>query len=109
MLALCGLLLSIISAIANISGGGTGGVLSVVVNARLVIDNNSISPGGLSLSGSGGVATANFYLLASTNPVTPLTNWTRLVTNQFDNGGNFNFTNTMNTNSPQSFYLLQLP
>ena len=81
----------------------------MVVNARPVIGNISISAGGLSLSGSGGVAGANFYLLDTTNLVTPLTNWTILSTNQFDTNGNFNFTNTVNTNSPQSFYLLELP
>jgi len=93
----------------NTSALNTSGILSVVVNAKPVIGNISIFPGGLSLSGSGGVASANFYLLASTNLVTPLTNWTLLTTNQFDTNGNFNFTNTMNTNSPQSFYLLELP
>jgi len=87
----------------------TSGVLSVVVTAKPVIGNISISPGGLSLSGSGGVASANFYLLASTNLATPLTNWTLLSTNQFDTSGNFNFTNSINLNSPQSFYLLQVP
>jgi rhamnogalacturonan endolyase len=93
----------------NTSALNTSGVLSVVVNAKPVIGNISISPAGLSLSGSGGVASAYFYLLASTNLATPLTNWTLLSTNQFDTNGNFNFTNSMNTNSPQSFYLLQLP
>jgi autotransporter-associated beta strand protein len=93
----------------NTGALNTSGVLSVVVNAKPVIGTISISPGGLSLSGSGGVASANFYLLASTNLVTPLTNWTLLTTNQFDTNGNFNFTNTVNTNSPQSFYLLELP
>jgi hypothetical protein len=39
---------------------------------------------------------------------TPLTNWPRLLTNQFDAAGNFNFTNGINSTSPQSFYLLQL-
>jgi rhamnogalacturonan endolyase len=93
----------------NTGALNTSGVLSVVVNAKPVIGTISISPGGLSLSGSGGVAGANFYLLASTNLVTPLTNWTILSTNQFDTNGDFNFTNTININSPQSFYLLQLP
>jgi len=93
----------------NTSALNTSGTLSVVVNATPVISNVSIAPGGLALSGSGGLAGANYYLLSSTNLVTPLTNWTRLVTNQFDGGGNFNFTNTLNTNSSQSFYLLQLP
>ena len=48
-------------------------------------------------------------VLASTNLGLPLSNWTRLLTNQFDGSGNFNFTNAPGTNAPQSFYLLQLP
>jgi polygalacturonase len=56
-----------------------------------------------------GVTNGTHYVLTSTNIALPLTNWTRLVTNQFDGSGNFNFTNAMNPNSPQSFYLLQLP
>lgn len=68
-----------------------------------------VSGGNLVLSGTGGVTNGNYYVLTSTNLAAPLTNWTRLVTNQFDGSGNFNFTNAMNTNSPQSFYLLQLP
>jgi hypothetical protein len=60
-------------------------------------------------SGSRGGCSCGFYLLGTTNLAIPLTNWTRLLTNQFDNSGNFNFTNTMNTNSPQLFYILQVP
>ena len=44
-----------------------------------------------------------------TNLALPLTNWTRLLTNQFDNSGNFNFTNPMDTNALQNYYLLQIP
>jgi hypothetical protein len=51
----------------------------------------------------------SYYLLASTNIAMSFSNWTRLLTNQFDNSGNFNFTNAMNPDSPQNFYRLQLP
>jgi hypothetical protein len=64
---------------------------------------------GLVFAGTGGVSGANYYLLSSTNLATPLTNWTRLLTNQFDNNGNFNFTNPVNTNLSKSFYILQAP
>jgi hypothetical protein len=36
-----------------------------------------------------------------------LANWTRLATNQFDAGGNFNSTNTINPSLPARFFLLQ--
>jgi autotransporter-associated beta strand protein len=93
----------------NTNSLNTNGVLSVVVTATPVIGSTAISGNGFIFAGTGGVAGANFYLLGSTNIAAPLTNWTRLLTNQFDNNGNFNFTNPLATNLPQSFYLLQLP
>jgi autotransporter-associated beta strand protein len=86
----------------------TAGTLSVVVTARPVIAAVSISGNGLVFNGAGGVGNANYYLLGSTNLAASLTNWTRLLTNQFDAFGNFNFTNGINSTTPQSFYLLQL-
>lgn len=60
-------------------------------------------------SGTGGVANATYYLLVTTNLGTPLTNWLRLLTNQFDASGNFNFTNVPDAGAGQQFYLLQWP
>ncbi|HSY19584.1 MAG TPA: autotransporter-associated beta strand repeat-containing protein [Candidatus Acidoferrales bacterium] len=82
----------------------SGGIISVVVTATPVIGSVSISSGGLAFSGTGGVGTANFILLGTTNLGAP---WSPLLTNQFDSGGNFNFTNTLGT-TPQTFYRLQL-
>ncbi|MGH8023722.1 MAG: beta strand repeat-containing protein, partial [Limisphaerales bacterium] len=92
----------------NTNGLNSAGTLSVVINARSVMGGFSISGSSLVFTGSGGVANANYYLLGTTNLAKPLTKWTRLMTNQFDNKGNFNFTNTLDTNSFQDFYLLQL-
>jgi autotransporter-associated beta strand protein len=64
---------------------------------------------GLVMSGSGGASKATYYLLGTTNLATPLTSWTRLLTNQLDANGNFNFTNAPSANSPNNFYRLQLP
>jgi fibronectin-binding autotransporter adhesin len=63
----------------------------------------------LVLGGSGGPSNATYYLLMTTNLTQPLSNWTRLLTNQFDAGGNFNLTNPINPGSPSGFYRLQLP
>jgi hypothetical protein len=65
--------------------------------------------GGLALSGTGGAANATYYLLSATNLMTPESNWTRLLTNQFDPSGNFSLTNPINKNQPQGYYLLQMP
>jgi len=68
-----------------------------------------VAPNGLVMSGSGGVPGGRYYLLCATNVTTPLVNWTRLLTNQFDGNGNFNFTNISNAVGPQTFYRLQVP
>jgi hypothetical protein len=69
----------------------------------------AIVAGMLTLSGSNGLPSGNFYLLAATNAASPSSNWTRIATNQFDATGNFNLTNSLNPNVPRTFYRLQLP
>jgi hypothetical protein len=60
-------------------------------------------------NGTGGVSNGTYYVLGSTNFNLPLAQWTRLATNNFDAGGNFNFTNFPVAGLSQQFYLLQLP
>jgi autotransporter-associated beta strand protein len=94
---------------ANIYTGAT-----TVTNGFLQV-NGSLSAGSIVTVGAGGqlggtgVGYASYYLLGSTNLANPVSNWTRLLTNQFDAAGSFNFTNPMNPNWPQGFYLLQIP
>ena len=71
--------------------------------------NIRVAPGGLVISGSGGPTNGIYYVLSATNLPAPLNSWKRIATNTFDAGGNFNFTNAFNTNSPQNFYRLQIP
>jgi autotransporter-associated beta strand protein len=85
------------------------GTIRVITETPPVVGSLGVVGGKLVLTGSGGLTNGSYYVLTSTNLAAPLTNWTRLATNQFDNGGNFDVTNAMNTNSPQSFYLIQLP
>jgi autotransporter-associated beta strand protein len=93
----------------NTNALNTSGTLSLSVTASPRFGAISISGDGLVISGTNGVADANYYLVTSTNVATPLSNWTRLLTNQFDSNGNFIFTNGLATNSPQGFYRLLLP
>jgi autotransporter-associated beta strand protein len=83
--------------------------LIVQLPAPPVFGGINLNGGNLVFSGTGGAANATFYLLGATNLETPLTNWTRLLTNQFDGSGNFNVTNVLDTNAPQDFYLLEVP
>jgi autotransporter-associated beta strand protein len=92
----------------NTNTFNTNGVISIVIASQPVFGGISISADGLLLSGGGGVANANFCLLASTNLAAPPASWTRVLTNQFDASGSFNFTNAAAPNAPQTFYFLQL-
>ena len=85
------------------------GTIRVITETSPVVGSLGVMGGKLVLTGSGGITNGSYYVLSSTNLAAPLTNWTRLATNRFDNGGNFDVTNAMNNNSPQSFYLIQLP
>jgi polygalacturonase len=69
----------------------------------------SVKANGLVMSGSGGTTNGTFYVLTSTNIALPVSQWTPSATNLFDGSGNFIFTNTINPNSPQVFYLLEVP
>jgi len=84
------------------------GQVNLIVS-RPQFGNLRATPDGLVMSGSGGPANASYYLLMATNLATPLNAWTRMATNQFDAGGNFNFTNPRDPGVPRQFYQLQLP
>lgn len=87
----------------------TAGIISVVSTLQPVFGAATIAGANLVLSGSNGPASGSYYVLTSTNVGTPLANWLRLTTNQFDGAGGFNFTNPVNPLTPQLFYRLQLP
>ncbi len=65
--------------------------------------------GGILMSGTGGVTNGLYYLLTSTNLALPLSQWTVVSTNQFDNSGNFLVTNAVQTNDQQQFFKLEIP
>ena len=63
----------------------------------------------LILTGTNGVAGANYLVLTATNLATPLTNWMILSTNPLGAGGSFYLTNPLNLNLPATFYRLRSP
>ena len=74
-----------------------------------VFGSISATVNGLIMSGSGGTTNGAYHVLVSTNMALPLSRWTPVATNMFDGTGHFIFTNAINPNSPQAFYLLQIP
>ena len=90
------------------------GLIQLLVQSPLppsppVFGSISATVNGLVMSGSGGTTNGTYYVLVSTNVALPPNQWTPLATNLFDGSGNFVFTNAINPNRPQTFYLLQLP
>ena len=83
--------------------------VSVVGPGQPVLQLVGVFTNGLVFVGRGGNPGITYCLLGSTNLAAPLTNWTLLLTNQFDHNGNFGFTNALNPNWPQGFYYLQSP
>jgi autotransporter-associated beta strand protein len=79
-----------------------------VVSPQPTISGISVSGSTISISGSGGAAFSNYYVLVSTNVTLPLGSWTSIATNQFDSLGNFNFTDAANPTVRQRFYAVQL-
>jgi alpha-galactosidase len=93
----------------NVSGLASNGVLQVVAASPPRISASLLNGSSLVLSGTGGIPNGEYYVLASTNLILPLSNWTRIATNRFDADGNSSFTNAMVPGRPQQFYLLRLP
>ena len=87
----------------------TSVVLTNFQVSRPVIGNISMSGGQIMVTGTNGVAGGNYYVLSTTNLALPATNWSVMVTNQFSPDGSFIFSNSLNPNTPQTFYRLWRP
>ena len=81
---------------------GLGERPPVITNGALL--NN----GQFVLSGTNGFAGDTYYVLWSTNLVSPSSNWMCVATNAFDATGSFSITNAVAPGLPQNFYRLQL-
>jgi glucose/arabinose dehydrogenase len=89
---------------------GTNSIIQRIISTNTMPFINAIKFSGTNLvvSGTNGPHNGNYYILTSSNLLTPVANWTRAATNPFDNGGNFGFTNPVNFSKSNLFYLLEL-
>lgn len=71
-----------------------------------VINNATLVGSDLILSGTGGTPNAPYSVLASTNVVLPMINWTPVGTGTFGPAGEFIYTNALDANMPQRFFRL---
>lgn len=68
-----------------------------------------VSGATLTLTATNGPVNGQFTLLGTTNITLPLSQWTPVLTNNFDSSGNLNLTtNIVSPTTPQEFYLLQV-
>jgi hypothetical protein len=93
----------------DISALNTSGTVKVVTTAPPTFGSIKIVGTNVVFSGSNGVASSPYYVLASTNVASPRISWTPVATNMFDANGNFIFTNSVNSTLHQQFFQIQLP
>ena len=85
------------------------GSIQVLAASAPHIDSIQLSGTNFVISGSGGQPNTNYVVVTATNLALPLSNWTSLLTNQFDGSGNFVFSNSVSPGMPQRFYRLSVP
>ena len=69
--------------------------------------NFGLSGTNLVLNCTNGTVGGTYYVLASTNLTLPWTNWAVVATNTFDGIGCYKFTNQLDPNFPQRYYLIR--
>jgi hypothetical protein len=83
------------------------GIISVVASSGgPVIGSNYVLGGNFIFSGTGGVSGATYYVLTSTNVTAPLSQWTPIITNTYNNTGGFNVTNSLSA-GPHRYYIIK--
>ena len=87
----------------------SGAAFTVVAFPPLHITNIRVNGATLMLNAVNGSTNGLYYLLTSPNVKTPLSQWTRVLTNRFDSNGNLNLsTNIINPADVQRFFMLQM-
>ncbi len=86
----------------------TDGTLRVIFAPKTppFIGGITLSSGNIIISGTNSLANSSYKVLVSTNVALPLAQWTPIATNNSDGSGNILFTNAVNPNTPQQFYIL---
>ncbi len=80
-----------------------------VIRLRPAITEFGMNESNFFLNGTNGGNTSTHYIIVTATDLTvPLASWTPVVTNLFG-GGNFTFTNAVNTAEPTRFYNVKTP
>lgn len=96
--------------ISGNAGSSTASLPVVVTGASQppLLGAIKLVDGNLVINGTNGTAGGNYLVLATTNMLLPLANWSVIATNQFGPGGGFIFTNPLAPGAGQGFYRIML-
>lgn len=83
--------------------------ISVVPLVAPSVFGAKLAAGNIQLTGSGASPGGSFQVLATTNLLTPRTNWVTVTTGNFDGSGKFNVPLPISPAVPQTFYLISVP
>lgn len=86
----------------------SSGIISVVAGVSgPEIGSTHISNGNFIFSGTGGTNNGTYYVLTSTNLLTPLSGWASIATNTFTGTGGFSVTNPLSASNHQRFFIIK--
>jgi rhamnogalacturonan endolyase len=93
------------------NAGGNSGYSNVASARTIPFQFGGVNALGTNLvvSGTGGTPGSSYTILASTNLLLPVAQWSTAGTGSFDTNGNFTASNSVTTGSPRRFYLIRLP
>ncbi|HXF11102.1 MAG TPA: autotransporter-associated beta strand repeat-containing protein, partial [Desulfuromonadaceae bacterium] len=96
--------------VSMLASNGTLAVVSTGPAPTPQITGISLNGTTLTISATNGSVGGQYTLLQSTNIALPLSQWTPVLTNNFDNNGDLNLsTNIVDPNNNHTFYILQAP
>jgi hypothetical protein len=91
-------------------GSGSGNDFATIKYGPPPVINNTVQQGSnLVFGGTGGRPDGTYYVLASTNLATQMTNWVGVATNTFGVDGSFSVTNAVEPATRRQFFRLQVP
>ena len=94
---------------AATSGAAASVTIVEIVSTPLITQAITRVGGQVIINGAGGLAGATSRILTTTNVAVPVAQWTPMVTNQFNVGGVFGYTNVIQPNTPARYFRVSMP
>jgi hypothetical protein len=95
--------------VSNVAGSTNSAPATLTVFVVPEFTSTVLQVSNLVSSGAGGLEGDTYYVLASMDMPTRMTNWVRVATNVFGDGGTFSVTNAVSPAQRRQFFRLQIP